>query len=276
MLKWIYSNLTISLSSQAFVLHQHAIWWKKKSQLITQNFAPAKTVDNFQSHFEQMARVIHENFLTGCATTLIISDELVRQWVVDPPKNVESLDDLKAAVSAKFQALYGDLPSAWQIEADWKTDSPFLASAIPQNLAVALDVLAKKCQLEWRQIAPHSVMLFNRWRNILPRNTWMVTFENGRLSLTVTNAKRVVSAYRHISCQASEISTEQNFIKLLNREALRMNLPSPKQVYFPRIWNEFNWLAQATDKSVRFIVLSIIYPDVISLVPAMKLASSEA
>ncbi|MEI6469976.1 MAG: hypothetical protein WCO72_10915, partial [Betaproteobacteria bacterium] len=73
-----------------------------------------------------------------------------------------------------------------------------------------------------------------------------------------------------------EISTEQNFIKLLNREALRMNLPSPKQVYFPRIWNEFNWLAQATDKSVRFIVLSIIYPDVISLVPAMKLASSEA
>jgi hypothetical protein len=196
--------------------------------------------------------------------------------VVEPPQNVESLDDLRAAVSARFQALYGDSPAAWQIEADWKTDSPFLASAIPKNLAVALDGLAKKCQLKWRQIAPHSVMLFNRWRNILPPNTWMVTFENGRLSLTVTNAQRVVCAYRHISCEADEISTEQSFIKLLNRESLRMNLPSPKQVYFPRIWNEFNWLEHTTDKNVSFKVLSVIYPDVISLVPAMELASSEA
>jgi len=275
MLKWIHSNLTISLSSQAFVLHQHTRWWSKTSQLVTQNLAPAKTVDHFQSHCEQITRAIHLNNLTGCATTLVISDELVRQWVVEPPQNVESLDDLKAAVSARFQALYGDSPAAWQIEADWKTDRPFLASAIPKNLAVALDGLAKKCQLEWRQIAPHSVMLFNRWRNILPPNTWMVTFENGRLSLTVTNAQRVVGAYRHISCEASEIATEQNFIKLLNREALRMNLPSPKQVYFPRIWNEFGWLQHTTDKNVSFNVLSIIYPDVISLVPAMELASSE-
>jgi hypothetical protein len=276
MLKWIYSNLTISLSSQAFVMHQHAIWWNKRSQLITQNFAPAKAVDNFQSQCEQMARVIHEKNLTECATTLVISDELVRQWVVEPPQNVESLDDLKAAVSARFQALYGDSPAAWQIEADWKTDSPFLASAIPNNLAFALDGLAKKCQLQWRQIAPHSVMLFNRWRNILPPNTWMVTFENGRLSLTVTNAQRVVCAYRHISCETDEISSEQNFITLLNREALRMNLPSPKQVYFPRILNEFNWLKHTKDHHVIFKVLSIIYPDVISIVPAVELTPSEA
>jgi hypothetical protein len=150
MLKWIHSNLTISLSSQAFVLHQHTRWWSKTSQLVTQNLAPAKTGDNFQSHCEQMARAIQANNLTGCATTLVISDELVRQWVVEPPQNVESLDDLKAAVSARFQALYGDSPAAWQIEADWKIDSPFLASAIPKNLAVALDGLAKKCLLEWR------------------------------------------------------------------------------------------------------------------------------
>jgi len=276
MLKWTHSNLTISLSSQAFVLHQHTRWWSKTSQLVSQNFASAKTTENFQSHCEQIARVILENNLTGCATTLVISDELVRQWVVEPPQNVESLDDLKAAVSARFQALYGDSPAAWQIEADWKTDSPFLASAISKNLAVALDGLAKKCQLQWRQIAPHSVMLFNRWRNILPPNTWMVTFENGRLSLTVTNDQRLVSAYRHIPCEADEISTEQNFIKLLNREALRMNLPSPKQVYFPRVLNEFNWLKQTTDKNVSFKVLSIMYPDVISLVPAMELTSTGA
>jgi hypothetical protein len=276
MLKWTHSNLTISLNSQAFVLHQYTKWWSKTSQLVIQNLAPATTVEGFQSHCEQMARVIHANNLTGCATTLVISDELVRQWVVEPPQNVESLDDLRAAVSARFQTLYGDSPAAWQIEADWKTDSPFLASAIPKNLAVALDGLAKKCHLKWRQIAPHSVMLFNRWRNILPPNTWMVTFENGRLSLTVTNAQRVVCAYRHIPCEMDEITSEQNFIKLLNRESLRMNLPSPKQVYFPRIWNEFNWLEHTTDKNVSFKVLSVIYPDVISLVPAMELASSEA
>ena len=275
MLKWTYSNLTISLSSQAFVLHEHTRLFSKTSQLFTQKLTHTKTGDIFQTHCEQIARVIQEKNLTGCATTLVMSDELVRQWVVEPPQNVESLEDLKAAVSARFQALYGDSPASWQIEADWKVDSPFLASAISKNLAFALDGLAKKCQLQWRQIAPHSVMLFNRWRNVLPPHTWMVTFENGKLSLLVTNAHRSVSAYRHIQCEADHTASEQNFIKLLNREALRMNLPNPKQVYFPRIWHEFNWLQHTTDKNVSFKVLSIIYPDVISLVPAMELASSE-
>jgi len=274
MLKWIYSNLTIGLSSQAFVLLQDANWWRKTSFLETHNFESTKTINTVQNHCEQIASVIQEKKMHGSSAELVLSDELVRQWIVEPPQNVVNLEDLKAAAAARFQVLFGDSASVWQIEADWKFDSPFLASAISKNLAVAIDGLAKKCQLQWKQIAPHSVVLFNRWRNVLPAHAWITVYQNGRLSFLVTNEKKVVGAYRHISCEVDDISSEKNFINLLNREALRMNLPSPKHVYFSRVLNEFNWLMHTTNKDMSFKVLNIFNQETTTMTSAIDLALS--
>jgi len=55
-----------------------------------------------------------------------------------------------------------------------------------------------------------------------------------------------------------------------------MNIPSPRQVYFSRILNEFSWLLHATDKGVRFTVLSNFYPSSVAMTPVVDLTLSGA
>jgi hypothetical protein len=276
MLKWTYAHVTIGLSSQAFVLYQNARWWNNSTDLASQNLSAPLSSDSFDGQCEQIARLVHAKKCDGSAATLIVSDELIRMWMVEPPQNVESFDDLRASAAARFQAMFGEPLAQWHLEADWRVDGLFLASAMPKSLVVALQALSKKCRFQWKSISPHSVILFNRWRHALAANAWLVAYQSGKLSFLVTNDQKTVQAYRHIPFNPDEMSSEASFIQLLNREALRMNIPSPRQVYFSRILNEFSWLLHATDKGVRFTVLSNFYPSSVAMTPVVDLTLSGA
>jgi hypothetical protein len=67
----------------------------------------------------------------------VLADELTRMWRVTPPPGAARMADLEAAAGLRFQSLYGEPPSAWQVSADWAVQ-PFFAAAVPRALLAVL------------------------------------------------------------------------------------------------------------------------------------------
>jgi hypothetical protein len=149
-----------------------------------------------------------------------------------------------------------------------------MACAIPKNWSDPLQTVADTCKLQWKQIAPQSVAAFNRWKKLLPASAWLVMYQPGKLTIVITDEKKLVSAYRHVQCSAEEISEEKNFKTLLSREALRMNLPIPDNVCFPRILTELIWVLNVRSGKTTFRVLSNLIPDTVQMTPGIDLALS--
>jgi hypothetical protein len=78
-----------------------------------------------------------------------------RFWLVQPPGGVRHLTELQQVAQARFHLVHGGEPSAWAIDADWRTDRAFVACALPEALLTAL---RNGCagHLHLRRIAPET------------------------------------------------------------------------------------------------------------------------
>jgi hypothetical protein len=161
-----------------------------------------------------------------------LGDDLVRYFIVTPPANSASMRDLRAAAVVRFQMLYGEPVSAWQLAGDWQAGTPFLACAVPQRLvdAVQLAVAAERGRL--LSVTPNFVAAWNRVRDRLGPGAWLATLHNGALTLGLVahEPARRLAAVRTLVLPES--APPASWLRdQVARAALLDNLPAPSMLY---------------------------------------------
>lgn len=119
----------------------------------------------------------------GLPVHATIVDDLVRYFIVTPPGNSGRLQDLRAAAAVRFQVLYGEPASAWQLVADWHAAEPFLACAVSQRLQTALQLAVKAQRGCLVSVMPNFVAAWNRVRRHVAADAWLATLQDGTLTL---------------------------------------------------------------------------------------------
>jgi hypothetical protein len=118
----------------------------------------------------------------------VIADELVRYFIVTPPANGARMQDLRAAAAVRFQMLYGDALSDWELVADWHAAAPFLACAVPRRVPAALQIAVKAQQGCVASVTPAFVAAWNRSRRRVSADAWLATFADGALTIGLLGA----------------------------------------------------------------------------------------
>jgi hypothetical protein len=156
--------------------------------------------------------------------SFVVADELVRLWSVTPPQGAARMADLQAAAALRFQGLYGEVPAAWAISADWDAVHPFMAAALPIPLVGALTQAAGVKRMAVTGIEPHFVVAWNAWRSSLHAQGWFALVHGGVLTLGVPRGQRL-AAVRVAAVPAG--ATLEWLEQHIAREALLLDLPSP-------------------------------------------------
>ena len=154
----------------------------------------------------------------GLRAEVVLSDDLVRHWMVTPPVNARSVDACRLAAQARFVALYDEGTEGWRWEADWRVDRPFLASALP---------------LEWIVMSPELVSVWNRWRRHLSAGDWLASACGGRVTLAALDAgglQQVGRAFLSSDDAAVGDTADTRLQRMVEREALRWMLEMPPRL----------------------------------------------
>jgi hypothetical protein len=164
---------------------------RKTAPRVAQRLLPDVTMTAPDQLAAQIAAAIDEAGGSGLPVYATFSDELVRYFIVTPPDNSARMQDLRAAAGVRFQMLYGEPASAWQIAADWQAGASFLACAVSQRLHTALQLAVKTQRGCLVAAAPNFVAAWNRWRRRLAADAWLATLHGRMLTLgLVTGAAR--------------------------------------------------------------------------------------
>lgn len=145
-------------------------------------FAPSST-HQFDAIANALRALLGEQQVDGWPVAIVLADELTRVWRVAPPPGATRMDDMEAAAGLRFQALYGEPPSAWQIAADWNATEPFFAAAMPRALLAVLMLVAQEHKLAVVGVEPHVVSAWNRWRRGMKRGAWFGLLHDNLLTL---------------------------------------------------------------------------------------------
>lgn len=162
-------------------------------------------------------------------TTITLSDDWCRLFVVTPPANATHRRDCEAASGMRFQQLYGGATEEWILQADWHIDRPFLAAALPRALHLALRQVSALFKLRLVSVVGHSVSAWNRWHGQLQRGDWFGVAHDDMLSLIAINGG-ALRAVRHEPLTQEFMHHPDWLNDCVEREALRLNLPLPQRV----------------------------------------------
>lgn len=122
---------------------------------------------------------------------VVLSDRLVRYFIVDSLPGIQSLGELRRLAEAQFEELFG-LPAAeWEICADFAPFSRrFLACALHRALLAALRRLFRRPGHALASIQPFLVREFNRRRRCLRSDpAWFAALERHSLTLALLSRK---------------------------------------------------------------------------------------
>jgi len=74
-----------------------------------------------------------------------VADYWARYLLLEAPAGVTGVRDCRLMLAARFEALYGEAPHDWLLEADWQAGRPMLACALPRILTESLAPLQPRC-----------------------------------------------------------------------------------------------------------------------------------
>jgi len=160
---------------------------------------------------------------------VVLSDDLVRLFMVTPPGNLTRLDDCKAAAAMRFQVLYDASPQGWHLQSDINPQRAFLCVAVSDTLRRTIMQVAEAQGLVLVQLAPVFVAAFNRWRHKLPAHAWFCVLHGNTLTLAVVSNRRI-TAVRSLS-DDDALAHPQWLRQAVRREALQSDLPLPECIY---------------------------------------------
>lgn len=187
---------------------------------------------------QALRALLGELELGGWPVSFVLADELTRLWHVTPPAGAARMADIEAAAALRFQTLYGESPSAWQISADWNASEPFFAAAVPRTLMAELRLVAQEYKLSVVAIEPHFVTAWNRWHGALNPGAWFGMLHDRLLTMAVIGSDASVSAIRALPLPPG--ADLQWLTQALTREALLQNTVPPAMLQvcgaLPEAW----------------------------------------
>jgi hypothetical protein len=182
----IGQSLRIGVAGHAVSLLRVSRWGGGKDGAVAvlgeHAFSPSST-HQFDAIANALRALLGEQQVDGWPVAIVLADELTRVWRVAPPPGATRMDDIEAAAGLRFQALYGEPPSAWQIAADWNATEPFFAAAMPRALLSVLMLVAQEHKLAVVGVEPHFVSAWNRWRRGMKRGAWFGLLHDNLLTL---------------------------------------------------------------------------------------------
>lgn len=227
MLDRLNKNLRIGVSHTGIALLQTSGWMRSRVKLLSERGMTAEQAASADWLAARLSSMIAEAKCISQTVTVIVADDLVRMFMVNPPQNATRLQDCRAAAEMRFHALYGDALAGWQLEADWNAKRPFLACAIPCALPAALRAAISERRLALVEIVPRFIAAWNRWHAVLRPDKWFGAVYDGMLTLGVMDGQRL-RAVRSMPLPAGGWDNGAWLSEHLAREALRLNLVAPK------------------------------------------------
>jgi hypothetical protein len=227
MLERLSTSLHVALSSHRITLCERHGWPRSTVRVLSDQTWP----ESFENTSDTVVTRLRET-LTGISiasrnVTFMLADDLPRYFIVTPPVNATRLSDCQAAAAMRFQALYGEPSTGWQLAADWDAQHPFVACAIPQPLHDSLLNLASDHRLCLMHIQPAFVAAWNQWRRRLSNDAWFGVVSGQFLTIGMISGQRLCAV------RATPISLEvwqdtNCFSEHIAREALLLGLPLPR------------------------------------------------
>jgi hypothetical protein len=164
---------------------------------------------------------------SGWPVTVVLSDDLVRTWLVTPPPAASRPSDLEAAAALRFQALFGASAAGWKIAADWDATQPFLACALPQVLLDQLEQAAREHRFHLVGIVPQFVAALNQWRRLRRPGAWFGQVQGAVLTIVAFEGERLAAVR---SAPVPPGADREWLDALVAREALRVGLARPERL----------------------------------------------
>lgn len=252
MLKRYGSALRIGLSKTGVAVVRTSGWKQTRSVVVAEFDVAADEGGSHEAVLTQLGVLLKDAQCSRLPVRIVLSDSWVRRWMVIPPQNAASLADCQAAAAARFQALFGEPMSGWNMAADWDAARPFLACAIPRALLAGLQQIARDRDLVLLEVAPQFVVAWNRWRANLQEGAWFGVLHRQVLTLAVVG-RNGPQATREVELPIDALRDQQRVPAILAREALRLNVPMPQEI---RLCGQIpaHWAMQQTGK-VSFVRL---------------------
>jgi hypothetical protein len=241
MLKRLGQSLRIGIGRDSLCLIRVSRWHGPRLSVLAEQDFDAQDSDMAQRLEPQLQQMLSDIDCAHLPTTVVLADDLVRLWQVTPPQGSSRIADIQAAAALRFQSLFGETLSGWQMSADWDASQAFFAAALPASLTAVLNRQAQQHQLALVEIAPQFILAWNRWHAALKPGAWFALYHENLLTLGVPDGQKL-SAIRNILVPPS---ADQAWLQThLGREALLLNIPVPTHlqmcVSLPAIWSDLN------------------------------------
>jgi hypothetical protein len=230
---WLGARLRIGLSKRDVAIVLHGAGWRAKStllahQALADHAMGDQTALQAQALAAQCAALLADTDCANLPLCVTVADAWTRLFMVEPPRNATRLQDLQAAAAMRFQALYGEAPADWQLQADWQLGAPFLVCAMPLALRDTLQRIAADNKLHLISLLPHFVVAWNRHCRALAPGAWFGTVQDDSLMLgAIAHAsKRRLQTLRSIAIPPGDI--EPRWLQdQVARTALQAGLATP-------------------------------------------------
>lgn len=222
-------SLRIGVSGFAVSLLRVSRWRGEPVTVLAEHaFAPSGD-HPFDAIANALRALLGEQEIGGWPVSIVLADDLTRLWRVVPPPDAARLADIEAAAGFRFQSLYGESPSAWQISGDWSATQPFFAAAVPRALLAVLGKVAEEFKLHIVGIEPHFITAYNRWRRGLKPGAWFGLVHDHLLTLAAIEADgKSIRAIRALPMPAGQGADQYWLGQTLKREALLLDMEAPE------------------------------------------------
>jgi hypothetical protein len=219
--------LRIDVAAHAVSVQRISRWrGDPLTELAAQAIAPSGE-HPFDAIANALRALLGELEVGGWPVSLTLADELTRMWRVTPPPGAARLADMEAAAGLRFQSLYGEPPSAWQVSADWDAAKPFFAAAVPRSLLAVLQLVAQEFRLSIVGIEPRFVGAWNRNRRGMKQGAWFGLVHDNLLTLAAIEAEG--KGMRAIRPLPIPHGADQYWLtQTLQREALLLDMAAPE------------------------------------------------
>lgn len=235
----IGQSLRVDASASAVRLRRVSRWRGDPLTLIAEQAIAPSAEHPFDAIANALRALLGEQELGGWPASIMLADDLARMWRVTPPPGAARLADMEAAAGLRFQALYGESSSAWQVSADWNTAEPFFAAAVPRALLAVLQLVAQEFKLSIVAIEPQFVTHWNRWRRGMKPGAWFGMVHDNLLTLGAAEANG--KGMRAIRVLPVPNGADHYWLtQTLKREALLLNMDAPELLQVcgaaPELW----------------------------------------